>query len=79
MGQNREERKGRNADLSPTEKEALSGTADRAVSPVPADLPEEFREEIRVALRYERGLAAKASVALAIVILVVLIRVLFLG
>jgi hypothetical protein len=40
---------------------------------------EVFDEEIRSAIRYERGLAVKAVVALAIVALVVLIRLLFLS
>ena len=36
-------------------------------------------EEIRAAVRYEKGLAVKAVIALAIVAIVVLIRLLFLG
>lgn len=40
---------------------------------------EELRHEVTTALKYERGLVVKASVALAVVILVVLIRMLFLG
>jgi hypothetical protein len=39
----------------------------------------EFDQEIRAAIRYERGLAVKAVIALAIVALVILIRLLFLG
>jgi hypothetical protein len=39
----------------------------------------EFDQEIRAAVRYERGLAVKAVIALAIVALVILIRLLFLG
>ena len=41
--------------------------------------PSEFGEEIRAAVRYEKGLAVKAVIALAIVAIVVLIRLLFLG
>ena len=41
--------------------------------------PAEFGEEIRAAVRYEKGLAVKAVIALAIVAIVVLIRLLFLG
>jgi hypothetical protein len=41
--------------------------------------PAEFEEEIRAAVRYEKGLAVKAVIALAIVAIVVLIRLLFLG
>ena len=40
---------------------------------------EVFDEEIRSAVRYERGLAYKALVALAIVAVVILLRVFFLG
>jgi hypothetical protein len=39
----------------------------------------EFDEEIRSAVRYEKGLAVKAVIALAIVGLVILIRLFFLG
>lgn len=39
----------------------------------------EFDQEIRAAVRYERGLAVKAVIALAIVALVIIIRLLFLG
>jgi hypothetical protein len=38
-----------------------------------------FQEEINDALWYEKGLAVKALIALALVVLVVTIRVLFLG
>jgi hypothetical protein len=38
-----------------------------------------FDEEVRSAVSYERGLAVKALIALAIVALVVTIRLLFLG
>ena len=51
----------------------------QALGRILADLPEEFRQEVTTALKYERGLVVKASAALAIVILVVLIRMLFLG
>jgi hypothetical protein len=37
----------------------------------------EFRREIRTALRYERGLAAKALVALAVVAVIVILRILY--
>jgi hypothetical protein len=39
----------------------------------------EFDEEIRSAIRYEKGLAVKAIIALAIVAVVILIRLFFLG
>jgi len=39
----------------------------------------EFDREIQSAVRYEKGLAVKAFIALAIVALVILIRLLFLG
>ena len=40
---------------------------------------EVFDQEIRSAVRYERGLAVKAVIALAIVAVVILIRLFFLG
>jgi hypothetical protein len=50
---------------------AASGSSDAELA--------EFDQEIRAAIRYERGLAVKAVIALAIVALVILIRLLFLG
>ncbi|HEX3387968.1 MAG TPA: hypothetical protein VHT94_02920 [Streptosporangiaceae bacterium] len=50
---------------------AASGSSDAELA--------EFDQEIRAAVRYERGLAVKAVIALAIVALVILIRLLFLG
>lgn len=47
--------------------------------PPPAGLTEEFGQEIRSAVRYEKGLAVKAVIALAIVAVVILIRLFFLG
>jgi hypothetical protein len=38
-----------------------------------------FDEEVRSAVRYEKGLAYKALVALVIVAIVILLRLLFLG
>ena len=58
---------------------ARPGAVEPPVGTGPADLPEEFRQEVTTALKYERGLVVKASAALAIVIIVVLIRMLFLG
>jgi hypothetical protein len=49
------------------------------VKPPPAGVTEEFEEEIRSAVRYEKGLAVKAVIALAIVAAVILIRLFFLG
>jgi hypothetical protein len=40
---------------------------------------QEFDREIQAAVRYEKGLAVKAVIALAIVALVILIRLFFLG
>jgi hypothetical protein len=50
---------------------AAAGTGDAELA--------EFDQEIRAAVRYERGLAVKAVIALVIVALVILIRLLFLG
>jgi hypothetical protein len=55
----------------------MTGPAGR---PGPGEVaPREFDEEIRTAVRYEKGLAVKAVIALVIVAIVVLIRLLFLG
>jgi hypothetical protein len=39
--------------------------------------PAEFRREIGVALRYERGLVLKAAAALAVVAVIVVLRTLY--
>jgi hypothetical protein len=39
----------------------------------------EFRKEIRVALRYEKGLVLKAIIALVLVAVVVVLRTLYSG
>jgi hypothetical protein len=49
------------------------------VPPPPAEVTEEFKQEIRSAVRYEKGLAVKAVISLAIVAVVILIRLFFLG
>jgi hypothetical protein len=80
VGQDGKDRESRDADLNQDEQElARPDAAEPAVGAGPADLPEEFSQEIQTALEYERGRAVKALVALAIVLLVVLIRMLFLG
>jgi cellulose synthase/poly-beta-1,6-N-acetylglucosamine synthase-like glycosyltransferase len=80
VGQDREDREGRDADVTRAGHEvARRGAAEPPAGTGPADLPEEFRQEVTTALKYERGLVVKASAALAIVILVVLIRMLFPG
>ncbi len=57
----------------------MTGPVD-GPGPLPGEkAPGEFEEEIRAAVRYEKGLAVKAVIALAIVAIVVLIRLLFLG
>jgi hypothetical protein len=55
----------------PARPAAAAGTGDAELA--------EFDQEIRAAVRYERGLAVKAVFALALVALVILIRMLFLG
>ena len=52
---------------------------NRPVQRPPASGTEEFDQEIRSAVRYEKGLAVKAVISLAIVALVILIRLFFLG
>ena len=80
MGQDGKDREGRDADLTQAKQQvARPDVAEPAVGPGPAGLPEKFCQEIQTAVKYERGLAIKALVELAIVILVVLIRMLYLG
>lgn len=59
------------AQPPPARPPAGAGTGDAELA--------EFDQEIRAAVRYERGLAVKAVIALAIVALVIVIRLLFLG
>jgi hypothetical protein len=80
VGQDGKEREGGHAVLKRAAQEVTrADPAEPAAGAGPAGLPEVFREEIRTALRYERGLVIKAGTALAVVLLVVLIRLLFLG
>jgi hypothetical protein len=58
---------------------AAEPTAVAVASAVAADAARIFDEEVRSAVSYERGLAVKALLALALVGLVVAARVLFLG
>ncbi len=53
-----------------------SGDADLTITR-PAEPSREFQREIRAALRYERGLAVKAAIALAVVAVIVTIRTLY--
>lgn len=59
-------------------QQPAAGHQPAAGEPGHAETPE-FDQEIRSAVRYEKGLAVKAVSALAIVALVILIRMLFLG
>ena len=45
--------------------------------PTPGEPPEAFRGEIRDALRYERGLAVKALLVLAVLAVIVVLRTLY--
>ena len=45
--------------------------------PLPGESPEAFRGEIRDALRYEKGLALKAVLALAVLAVIVVLRTLY--
>jgi hypothetical protein len=45
--------------------------------PSPGEPPEAFRDEIRDALRYERGLAVKALLVLAVLAVIVVLRTLY--
>jgi hypothetical protein len=46
---------------------------------LPGESPEAFRREIRDALRYEKGLAVKAALALAVLAVIVVLRTLYFG
>lgn len=62
---------------------AQSAPAPGAAADLPvaadAEATRIFEDEVRSAISYERGLAVKALAALAIVVLVVAVRMLFLG
>ena len=45
--------------------------------PLPGEPPRAFRGEIRDALRYEKGLAVKALLALAVLAVIVVLRTLY--
>ena len=62
MGKDGEDRESSDADLTITR---------------PAEPSREFQREIRAAVRYERGLFAKALFALAVVAVIVTIRTLY--
>jgi hypothetical protein len=62
MGKDGEDRESSDADLTITR---------------PAEPSREFQREIRAAVRYERGLFAKALFALAVVAVIVTIRQLY--
>lgn len=49
------------------------------VEPAARRLPAEFTREIRVALRYEAGVAVKAGVVLAVLAVIVVLRALYLA
>lgn len=61
MGEDREDRQGGDAGLTPAARQQI------------------FEAEIAAAVRYEKGLAVKAAIALAIVALVILLRLAFYG
>jgi hypothetical protein len=46
---------------------------------LPGESPEAFRREIHDALRYEKGLAVKAVLALAVLAVIVVLRTLYFG
>ena len=56
----------------------MSAQPDPATRADPAELAK-FQQEIRAAVRYEKGLAVKALIALALVALVILARLLYLA
>ncbi len=62
MGKDGEDRESSDANLTVTR---------------PAEPSRAFQQEIRAALRYERGLFVKAAIALAVVAVIVTIRTLY--
>jgi len=74
MGQDREDRQGDSPGLS------ASGRSPQPVAAAaPGRPPPPFEQEIRGAVRYERGLAVKAAVALAVVAAILVAHVLLLS
>ena len=65
--------------FQPASAVSAVAAAEAAVAAVAADATRIFNEEVRDAVSYERGLAVKALLALALVAAVVTVRILFLG
>jgi hypothetical protein len=68
-----------NKPPQPQSQPAAELTAVAAAAVVAADAARIFDEDVRRAVSYERGLAVKSLLALALVAAVVAARVLFLG
>lgn len=83
MGQDGEDRQDGDADMSsrPPESHVPGRPSSGDRSPAPGDppVPVPFDDEIRAAVRYERGLAVKALVAIVVVAVVLALRVFLLG
>jgi hypothetical protein len=76
MGQDRENGKDDHhphLTVEPGPRRPAPGAETSTVETSPAD----FRREVRVAVRYERGLAIKAAVVLIVVAIIVILRTLY--
>ena len=78
MGQDGEDRKGGGADVTSNGQQPQP-SAERAAYPGAPPSAPSFDDEIEDAVEYERGLAVKALLSIALVALVLALRVAFFG
>ena len=78
MGQDGEDRKGGGADVTSNGQQPQPSGKRAAYPGAPPSAPS-FDDEIEDAVQYERGLAVKALLAIALVALVLGLRVAFFG
>lgn len=78
MGQDGEDRKGGGADVTSNGQQPQPSGERPAYPGAPPSAPS-FDAEIEHAVEYERGLAVKALLSIALVVLVLVLRVAFFG
>jgi hypothetical protein len=78
MGQDGEDRKGGGADVTSNSQQPQPSGERAAYPGAPPSAPS-FDDEIEHAVEYERGLALKALLSIALVALVLALRVAFFG